>query len=240
MSKVAEELIKLKEKREVVRKNIEDLIAPIKSLKKQKSECEEKIKVLKTKKSGLAKMLIQDLEKELKQLNKTINFKEEEKTKLEVSLNEIENKIHEREDDTTLYIQEQSNLIVDQFMTFIKNNLREIGMAMKKDYTIEGIIKRVDDRYGDYLIPTGNVGIFESGKREIIAQSEGFYFKNNLYTLNRDDDYEYVKCQVTKWYEEYLEKFVSILLKTLEEKFDYYDFKLTINKPQKSFTLELV
>lgn len=240
MSKVAEELTKLIREKEELRKNISDFTEVIKNLEKDRKEFEEKLKALKTKKSGLAKDIIKTVEIRLRDINYEIRGKEQVKAKWEVSLSEVENKISERKEDTTLYIQEQCERMFNSFMEHIRLNAEDIGYEIKKVFVISTISKKEEDRYGSFYIPTGNIGIYDDNKEEPpIVQSEGFYFKNNLYTLERDS-YDAVTCTCTEWYNEYFKKFVSILLKTFEEKFDSCDFKLTINKPKKTFTLELV
>lgn len=240
MSKAAEELTKLIGEEEELRKKISTFTQRNKDLEKDRKEIEEKLKVLKTKNSKLAKQIIETLEMGLSDIHHEIRVNEQVLANFKVSLNEIENKILERKEDTTLYIKEQSELMFNLFMKYLRQYAEDIGYEIKKVFVISTISKKEEDRYGAYYIPTGNIGIYVKNKEEPpIAQSEGFYFKNNLYTLERDS-YDAVTCTYTEWYNEYFKKFVSILLNTFEEKFDSRDFKLTINKPKKSFTLELV
>lgn len=213
----------------------------IADLEKKKAGYEEKLKILITKTSELAAKITRQTERELNAIKEAISEKEERKKKYETRLSELEKKISEREDDTTLYIQEQCNRMVDEFMKYIKQNADGIGNQIKKTFIIRSVSKKVDDRYGPYYIPTGNVGISdESEEQSLIVKSEGFYFPNELYTTKRDGYYDNITCYTTKWYDEYFKKFAYILLKTLQVNFDSCDFELTINKSHKTLTLELV
>ena len=241
MSKVAEELNKLKELREEELKYKFSLSELIADYEKEKAEYEEKLEILTTKTSELAAKITSQTKRKLNAIKEEISAKEYLKKQSEARLSELENKISEREDDTTLYIQEQCNRMVDEFMKYIKQNANEIGNQIKKTFIIRTVSKKVDDRYGPYYIPTGNIGISDKNEEQShIVKSEGFCFPNELYTTKRDGYYDNITCYNTEWYNEYFKKFASTLLKTLQENFDSCDFKLTINKSQKTFTLELV
>lgn len=240
MSKVAAELEKLKEERTEVEKDILAFTTAIINLKKTEAEYQEKLNVLGTKTSELAAKITAKTQRDLNAIKEAISEKETIKNKKEAYSREIEKKISEREDDTTLYIQEQCNLMVEEFMKYIKRNAEEIGNQIKKTFVIKSVSIKIDDRYGPYYTPTGNVGIYNKSDEHLyITKSEGFYFENILCTCERGE-YDNITCSCTEWYKEYLKKFSSIFLKTLEEKFDSRDFKLSINKPHKTFTLELV
>lgn len=146
MSKVAEELTKLFKEEEELRNNISDFTAKIKNLEKDRKEFEEKLEVLKSKNSALAKDIIKTLEIGLRDINHEITGKEQVKAKWEISLREIENKILERKEDTTLYIQEQCERMFNFFMDYLRLNAEDIGYEIKKVFVISTISKKEEDR----------------------------------------------------------------------------------------------
>lgn len=208
-------------------------------LNRIKRPLEVKLKELNTKTSKLAAELAEKTKKEIDKLNEKILKESQKEAKLQEELNSFEEEVSKRKNDTTLYIQEQSEQMAIEVLKYIKDNKYELGNSIKTTFCIEAFRKTEEDRYGDYSIPTGEVQVTTNGKK--ITISEDFYFEENLYTTKRDRDYDYVSVTYTKWYNEYLKKFGAIFLKTLKEKYNFAEtFELKINEPQNSFTIELV
>lgn len=191
--------------------------------------------------SSLAQTLLGKTQGELDAQNQKISSAEKKKAELQITLDENENAISERENNTTLYIQEQSKLIVFEFLRYLKTHSEEIGLELKKTYRVMEVLKYEDDRYGGCYCPTGHVGIYDNSTKTFIAQSKDFYFKNVLCTFKRGD-LDDLHCHFTDWYKEYRSRFISEVIETLKK--DYYDysydesFSLTITDSE--FTLELV
>ena len=128
--------------------------------------------------------------------------------------------------------------MIFDFLEYIGNHMEELGLEIKKTFSVIEVPQFRDDRYNGCYIPTGNIGIYDESNKTFIASSKDFYFKKELYSLSRDT-YDSLICTVTGWYEGYRDYFISYFLEALKESYTYGNyFKLTIESPY--ITLELV
>lgn len=128
--------------------------------------------------------------------------------------------------------------MVSTFLEYLGNNLEAIGLETKKTYTVMEVADFQNDRYGGCYSPTGSIGIYDESAKSFIVSSSDFYFKNTLCTFDRGI-YDNLICHYSNWYTEYRNRFISVLLETLEKNYTYGEFfKLTIEDSR--FTLELV
>lgn len=235
---VKQELLDLTEVRENLRKQLENANSTLTTLSNSKSLSQQKVDNLKTRTSPLAKSLLEKAQEELDALNHEISSVQAQKAQLEKALAENQKNISEREDDTYLYIQEQSNMMVSTFLEYLRNHSEEIGLEINKTYSFIPITSYEDDRYGGCYAPTGNFGIYDKTSESFIISSTNFYFTKLVCTYSRDS-YDALVCHPTDWYKQYTTRFISMFIETLAEHYDYQEyFELTING--NDFTLELV
>jgi len=235
---VKNELTTLKRTREDLEKRMAEICSTLDNLYAKRNSLVQKVETLKTRTSSLAQTLLEKVQDELEKLNKEISQVEKEQSEVKREIEENQQSISLREDDTTLYIKEQSSIMVSKFLEYIENHLEAIGEKIKTTFYIKGISFYKEDRHYGCYVPTGDIGICDESKEIVIAKSNDFYFENTLYTLTRDE-YDALVCNPTEWYKVYRNRFILLLVETLEKNYTYSEFfKLTIGNS--CFTLELV
>jgi len=235
---VKQEILDLKEAREGLRKELDDVTSTFTSLYNSKLLLEQKVENLRTRSSPLAKSLLEKAQKNLDALTLEVDAVQEQKAQLEQALAENQKNISEREEDFSLYIQEQSNMMISTFLEYLKEHSEEIGLELKKTYGFIPVTSYENDRYGGCYVPTGNFGIYDKSTKSFVVSSSNFYFGKVLYTFSRGT-YDELICHHSNWYKQYESRFVSVFLDTLANHYNYGEtFKLTFNGCD--FTLELV
>lgn len=218
-----------------------DITSTLESLYSQRDFLVQRKESLDGRTSSLAQTLLKKTQSELDAKNQEISLAEKKKAELQIALDQNEKAISDRENNTVLYIQEQSKLIVLEFLRYLKTHSEEIGIELKKTYRIMEVLEYENDRYGGCYTPTGHVGIYDISTKTFIAKSKDFYFKNLLCTYERGELDE-LHCHFTGWYKEYRSRFISEIIETLKKDYYYYSydetFSLTITDSE--FTLELV
>lgn len=235
---VHDELTTLKGAREDLEKKLAEICPILDNLYAKRNSLVQKAETLKTRTSSLAQTLLEKVQEELEKLNQEIVQAEKTQAEVKKEIEENQQSISLREDDTTLYIKEQSSIMVSKFLEYIENHLEAIGEEIKMTFYIQGVTSYKEDRYYGCHIPTGDIGIYNESKEFFIVKSNDFYFKDTLYTLTRGE-YDALVCNETEWYKAYRNQFILLLLETLEKNYTYGEFfKLTIENS--CFTLELV
>ena len=236
---VKQELLDLKEAREGLRKQLEDVNSTLTSLCNSKLPLEQKVENLRIRFSPLAKSLLEKVQADLDALNKELSVAQEQKAQLEQSLVENQKNIAAREDDYSPYIREQCNTMISTFLEYLKEHAVEIGLQLQKTYNFLPVTSYKNDRYGGCYVPTGNFGIYDKSTKSFIVTSSDFYFSKALYDIKRGA-YDELICMYSQWYKEYQYGFVLVFFDTLAKRYNYGEtFKLTIDNDQ-DFTLELV
>ena len=235
---VKTELERLKKQKEKLEQDRRKLQEALEGLLSQETVLQRKGEELSPKKSSLAQTLQAKNQKELEEKQQEIAVKRAEVEELMQELQEIQDGIDERENDTTLYIQEQVHLMVPQFLEWVAKNKEDIGYDITRSFYVAGVVAW-NNAY-DVDCYTGDVGIFDEGDYpavETIVCSKNFYFKQLRYQAEEGDNGWNVKK--TDWYAKYLDDFTKALLEELEASYNLgEELKLTIASP--SFTLELV
>lgn len=193
---------------------------------------------LKSKNSELAQQIKQQVKTEIEELERNIESVRRAKKENEAEIRENTRLITEREDKPDCYIDDQAKWMITELLAYIRMHQVDIGRDLKREFFIRAIKDEKKDRYGNYEVPTGDIGIYDEKDRRII-KSSGFYFKQELYHLSRDPNLDYVVVHQTQWYQDYVKTFVETLLIALEARYrGNDDLKLTIG--ERCFTLELV
>lgn len=238
---VKTELERLKKKKEELEKDKRMLEKALDELISQKTALQRKEEELSQRKSPLAHTLQAQNQKKLDEVLEKIVVKSLENARVEKELQDIQEGIDARENDTTLYIQEQVHLMVPQFLEWVAKNKEAIGYDIKRSFRVGGVTRQEVSRYGEYYYPIGNMGIFadEQKTNEVpIICSNDFYFRRSCYNTEQVA-YDSVIVKLTDWYTTYARDFTKALLEELEASYDLgEELKLTIESPK--FTLELV
>lgn len=216
------------------------------SLYEQKKALTEKKQALSGKNSPLARTLKEKNQNEANALNEQIEEQRKTVSQLSKALMENRAKIDKREKDTALYIQEQVDRMVSEFLKWAKVHLEEIGSEISKPFYIFGITKpcynECDGKYYGY---TGNIGIFEATREEDgshgtpITFSIDFYFEQKLYHIGYDRKNPIAITE--NWYNQYVSDFATAFLKKLSDVYDLSEnLRLILYKNSYEFVLELV
>lgn len=234
-----ERLKRLKEDLESYRNRIQGTLDG--ELLPQEKVLQDKAEELSKRKSSLAKTLQEENQKKLEAVQKDIEEKRAELKEVLEQLQENQAGIATRENDTTLYIQEQVHLMVPQFLEWVAKNKEAIGYDITRSFYVAGVVGW-NNAY-DVNCYTGDVGIFEESKdpeekSTRIVCSENFYF-SQICNIVEDDRRYGRNVKKTDWYAKYLKDFTKTLLEELEKSYKLgEELKLTIQSPE--FTLELV
>lgn len=186
---VKTELERLKKKKEELEKDKRMLEKALDELISQKTALQRKEEELSQRKSPLAHTLQAQNQKKLDEVLEKIVVKSLENARVEKELQEIQEGIDARENDTTLYIQEQVQLMVPQFLEWVVKNKAAIGYDITRSFYIAGVVAW--NRAFDVDCYTGDVGIFDKGDYpavETIICSENFYFKQLRYQAEEGDN----------------------------------------------------
>ncbi len=235
---VHQEIVQLQAEREPLQKEIASISSLLSPLYAEKKNLVEKTKAFSTRHSSLAKTLLEQTQQKINALDEQISEAEKRKENLKKQFEANQRKILEMADDPTLYIEEQTSIMISMFLEYLGNHLEEIGSQIKKRYTVTEITQL----YDGYFVPSGNFGIYGASDSHIVVQSNDFSLPNTyLFTIHFDSiKYGYrIVCKISDWYANYRHRFTSRLLEELEKNFSYGEyFKLTIE--DSSFTLELL
>lgn len=235
---IKNELKALKQKKKKLEKELTKICSTLDNLYVKKSSLVQTVDTLSMRTSSLAQTLLEEAQEELKKFNQEVSKVEAAKAEVSNELHKVKEKILEIEDQFSLYINEQSSIMISTFIDYIKNHLKDISAEIKKTYQIIEITHFKDDRYGGCDVPTGKIGIYDESNKSFIVTSRDFYFKHELYTLDRGR-YDELICHETDWYTKYRDNFISLLAETLQKSYCFDEFfKLTIENS--CFTLELV
>lgn len=243
---IKRELESLAQSHEDLQKALSVNSSKLDELNKKRIALSKKINLLESRSSSLARKLLAELQAELETILREIKLLEEKKAELIATKKETSSKINDYKSNIAPYIEEQSLLMVSDFLYYLSENLENIALSCinsstpntLKVYRVAEVSAYLSDRYGGCYVPTGAVGIYDENSETLITKSSDFYFSNKLYDSNRGV-YDNLLCIRTAWYLKYRDCFISRVLELLNEKYLFGDtFELTIQKS--GFTLELL
>jgi len=220
---VKAELARFKEQKENLQKNLAYVTSRLDNMYAQRDDLSKEVEEFESRKSSLAQQLAEDCKAELSELDANISCAQKEQSGLQQSLNEVEEKILVREQDTTLYIQEQVERMIPEVLEYIQNHWKEIGRNIRRTFSIKDLER---DPY------TAIIQIRDEDT--LIVATEYYYFRKLLYEQVSKNHSE-----KTSWYVTYLCDFQNAFYKKLKESWPYEEtFNLTFEGT--TFTLELV
>lgn len=200
---------------------------------KNLQETQESLSKFKDKKSELAKKIYEEfyqkskeIEDKLKRINKKIKeFKNE--------IVHIKNRIHELCTDRSLYIKEQVDYLILEFMNYVEENERRLGEKIINKFTIKPCRVSISEN-SCYYKPNGLFEIDEGLKR--IAITKDYFFDDDIISYT-DDGYDY--DELSDEYKKYENDFIKSFLESLKNSFHSENFKVVNNRLGK-FTIELI
>ena len=204
-------------------------------LSKSRDKLKEREKALVNKTSPLAKELLQDvrfdiegMEKQLEGYTTSMQEMQEELEKKRKQFNDMCN-VH------TEYIKEQVSKMVASLMSYIKENLRNIGMDISTSFEMK--IKKADKRINGEIIqvPTGEIVLYHSKNNNVIAESDGYPLDNSLYTITYNNYGP--GCAYTEKFMRYIAEFGRQLCDEIENKVESDTFSVSFENGK--ITLEL-
>ncbi len=241
---VKKQLASLREKSKSLEKQISEANSTLEKLKGRRDELKVQKEEYSARTSELAKSLFAKTQKKLDEYEEQIALVESQLEKLQSNLSETRDDIGRIESDPTQYIMEQIERMVPETLDYIKAHCEEIGTKIRKEFRVECEAKRVDDRYGAYNVPTGNLSIiacdYESDglqPKERISITRDYYFDKSLWNSSQGA-YEETYVHYTDWFKRYISMFTKCFLEKLQDEYNFADFKLTIT--DSGFILELV
>ena len=240
---------KLKEEEINIKKELMVISSDLKALNERDGVISDKVVKLRNLTSELAKNLLEETLKEHEILTKEMKCKKEEKNELEEKINSLNNllkklekSIFQKEKEPDCYINIQCSIMVSEFFEYMRKNLKEFGVKLEKNFIIKEKTKEYNSFKpygGSTMVPTGNLGIYDVDAECFIVISRDFFFDCKLYECVGEDEIYTPICINSNWYCRYKKKFEDELLKTLQKEYNFYEFKLTMNK-KKGFTLKLI
>lgn len=208
--------------------------------KEKVSELEEKIKLLTTRKSELAQVVLKKMQCEHEWVLRKIQEDEEVLASLYNEKKEREDSISDIEKNTNEYLKEQTSILATAFLDYMGSHMEEFGTDITKTFVVKEITEKDWKMYGGVALPTGNVGIYDESQKCFVATTiDGDpCFDEKLYDIFCDC-YDHAICKYTQRFTNYLLNFKVWFFASLQKEYCFEDsFKLTINNPH--FTLELV
>ena len=208
--KIREELVKAENLLKQQEENYTDLVYKKEELLKRTSQ--------------LAKELLSDICKEIRELEMKIQFTKKKLSRIQGTLQDYEKQIKELEKDLKMYIEEQSTFLVDVLKNYISNNELVLGRNIETWFCIEYEEKQLNETKRKVSYPTGIVKI-KLGN-ETIAETKEFYFTDLLYKVDNKDTF--VSVEYTEWFKKYMEIFDKKIKEKFAESFkDNQNFKVT-------------
>lgn len=191
-----------------------------------------RVEQLSQRKSELAIKLCEEQKSELQQQAQRVNEVKAKMTRHQEEDSTNRAKIKAYLEDTSFYISEQVDLLVQAFLGYVSEHEAEFGRNVTSKFSIEES-KRV---LGYAMVPDGYFVI--KYNEDIIFKSKDYYFEriicNEVYNVGWEDR----RMVMSDWYVQYAEDFKKVFMATLSEKFESENFTLVFDG--NLFMLELI
>ena len=207
-------------------KEIEEINTSFHSLSKEKDNLKAKEKALVMKKSTLARELLQNVRLCIDGIEKQLEGYTTSIQELQKELDEKRKKFNDMCNDPTEYIKEQVPKMVARLMSYIEENLRDIGMDIFTSFEVR--IKKTTKRIrGECVeVPTGEIVLCHSKNNNIVAESDEYPLYNSLYAITYDSYGP--SCIYTEKCMRYVAEFGCHLCSEIENKFESDTFSVSI------------
>lgn len=205
------------------------------SLSKSRDKLKDQEKALVEKTSPLAKELLKDvrfyieeMEKQLEGYTTSMQEMQEELEKKRKRFNDMCN-VH------TGYIEEQVSMMVANLMSYIKKNLRSIGMDISSSFEVQ--VKKTTKRINseNVEVPTGEIVLSHCKYNNVVAESDGYPLNDSLYTITYNNYGP--GCAYTEKFMRYIAEFGRQLCSEIKNKVESDTFSVSFENGK--ITLEL-
>ena len=231
---IKEELEKLRKEQEQLERKIEKENDKKESEMRSLQQIEQRLIQFEGKKSKIAKKIYEELYQESKESKDNIKKIEEKIEKGKNKCLTIKSKIEELCNDTSLYINEQVNYLIFEFMSYVKKNEVRLGKNIINEFRIGACKYCVGKVPYHYMEPDGHFEIEQDDER--VAITKDYYFNNRIIIGHNDWD-----CILSDWYKKYENDFIKAFFESLKKEFYSENFKVVdVDDRLGKFTIELI
>lgn len=231
---IKEELEKLRKEQEQLERKIEKENDKKESEMRSLQQIEQRLIQFEGKKSKIAKKIYEELYQESKESKDNIKKIEEKIEKGKNKCLTIKSKIEELCNDTSLYINEQVNYLIFEFMSYVKKNEVRLGKNIINEFRIGACKYCVGKVPYHYMEPDGHFEIEQDDER--VAITKDYYFNNRI--IIGHNDWE---CILSDWYKKYENDFIKSFFESLKNDFYSENFKVAdVDDRLGKFTIELI
>ena len=231
---VKEELEKLRKEQEQLERKIEKENDKKESEMRSLQQIEQRLIQFEGKKSKIAKKIYEELYQESKESKDNIKKIEEKIEKCKNKCLTIKSKIEELCNDTSLYINEQVNYLIFEFMSYVKKNEVRLGKNIINEFRIGACKYCVGKVPYHYMEPDGYFEIEQDDER--VAITKDYYFNNRIIVGHNDWN-----CILSDWYKKYENDFIKAFFESLKKEFYSENFKVVnVDDRLGKFTIELI
>ena len=231
---IKEELEKLRKEQEQLEREIEMKNDKKENEMRSLQKTEQRLIQFEGKNSKIAKKIYEELYQETMKSKENIKRIEEYIKKCKNKHLTIKSRIDELCYDTSLYINEQVNYLILEFMNYVKKNEIRLGKNIINEFRIESCKYCVGKVPYHYMEPDGYFEIEQGSER--VAVTKDYYFNNEIIVGHTDWD-----CVLSDWYKKYENDFIKSFLKSLKKDFYSENFKVVdVDDRLGKFTIELI
>ena len=231
---IKEELEKLRKEQEKLENEIEKENDKKESEMRSLQQTEQRLIQFEGKKSEIAKKIYEELYQKNKEYQNNIKKIDEKMEKCQNECLTIKSRIDELCYDTSLYIEEQVNYLILEFMSYVEKNKIRLGKNIMNEFRIGPCTYCVGKVPYHYMEPDGHFEIELNS--EVVVITKDYYFNNEIIAGHTDWN-----CIVSDWYQKYENDFIKFFFKKLKKDFCSENFKIvTVDDILGKFTIELI
>lgn len=231
---IKEELEKLRKEQKQLENEIEKENDKKESEMRSLQQIEQRLIQFEGRKSEVAKKIYKELYQESKESKYNIKRIEEKIEKFKKEYLPIKSRIDELCYDTSLYIKEQVNYLILEFMSYVEKNEIRLGKNIINEFRIwpcEYCVGRVPYHY---MEPDGRFLIKQNNER--VAITKDYYFNNRIIVGHTDWN-----CVLSDWYKKYENDFIKSFFESLRKDFYSENFEVVdVDERLRKFTIELI
>ena len=183
---IKEELEKLRKEQEQLEREIEMKNDKKENEMRSLQKTEQRLIQFEGKNSKIAKKIYEELYQETMKSKENIKRIEEYIKKCKNKYLTIKSRIDELCYDTSLYINEQVNYLILEFMNYVKKNEIRLGKNIINEFRIESCKYCVGKVPYHYMEPDGYFEIEQGSER--VAVTKDYYFNNEIIVGHTDWD----------------------------------------------------
>lgn len=229
-----EELEKLRKEQKKLENEIEKENDKKESEMRNLQQTEQRLIRFEGKKSEIAKKIYEELYQKSKEYKDNIKRIEEKIEKCKNECLPIKSRIDELCYDTSLYIKEQVNYLILEFMSYVKKNEVRLGKNIINEFKIRACKHCVGKVPYHYMEPDGHFEIEQDDER--VAITKDYYFNNRIIVGHTDWN-----CILSDWYKKYENDFIKYFFESFKNDFYSENFKVVdVDDRLGIFTIELI